>query len=88
MTRKKHVVDLSEDERTELESFVSSGIHRAEDITKARILLKADGGATDAKISRALECGESTPYRACPRNIGELNPILWKPSYITQILSS
>jgi transposase len=67
MTRKKHVVDLSKDERAELESFVSSGIHRAEDITKARILLKADGGATDAEISRALECGESTPYRARKR---------------------
>ena len=51
MTRKKHVVNLSEDERAELESFVSSGIHRAEDITRARVLLKADDGATDAEWS-------------------------------------
>ena len=47
MTEKKYTVDLSEDERIELESFVSSGVHRAEDITRARILLKADDGATD-----------------------------------------
>lgn len=67
MTRQQHVVDLSEDERVELESFVSSGIHRAEDITRARILLKAADGATDAEISRALECGDSTPYRARKR---------------------
>jgi transposase len=67
MTQKKHTVDLSEDDRAELESFVSSGVHRAEDITRARILLKADDGATDDEICRALECGESTPYRARQR---------------------
>lgn len=67
MTQKEHTVDLSEDERTELESFVSSGVHRAEDITRARILLKADDGATDKEICRALGCGDSTPYRARKR---------------------
>ena len=45
----------------------SSGVHKAEDITRARILLKADDGATDAEISRALDCGQSTPYRARKR---------------------
>ena len=67
MPNKQHNVDLSEDERAELESFVSSGIHRAEDITRARILLKADDGATDFNISRALDCGQSTSYRARKR---------------------
>ena len=64
MTQKKHTVDLSEDSRAELESFVSSGVHRAEDITRARILLKADDGATDEEICRAIDCSNSTPYRA------------------------
>ena len=41
MPNKQHIVDLSEDERAELESFVSSGVRKAEDITRARILLKA-----------------------------------------------
>lgn len=67
MPNKQYTVDLSEDERTELESFVSSGVHKAEDITRARILLKADDGATDAEISRALDCSMSTPYRARKR---------------------
>jgi transposase len=67
MTQKKHIVDLSEDERAELESFISSGVHRAEDITRARVLLKANNGATDAEISRALDCSEMTPYRARKR---------------------
>ena len=67
MPNKQHIVDLSEDERAELESFVSSGVHKAEDITRARILLKANDGATDAEISCALDCGQSTPYRARKR---------------------
>ena len=67
MPNKQHNVDLSEDEHAELESFVSSDIHRAEDITRARILLKADDGATDFNISRALDCGQSTSYRARKR---------------------
>jgi predicted transcriptional regulator len=67
MPNKQYTVDLSEEERAELESFISSGIHKAEDITRARILLKADDGATDAEISRALDCGQSTPYRARKR---------------------
>lgn len=64
MPNKQYTVDLSEDERAELESFVSSGVRKAEDITRARILLKADDGAIDLSISRALDCGQSTPYRA------------------------
>ena len=67
MPNKQYTVDLSEDERTELESFVSSGVYKAEDITRARILLKADDGATDLGISRALDFSMSTPYRARKR---------------------
>lgn len=67
MTQKKHTVDLAEDDRAELESFVSSGVHRTQDVTRARILLKADEGATDEEICNALGCGESTPYRARKR---------------------
>ena len=67
MPNKQHIVDLSEDERAELESFVSSGVHKAEDITRVRILLKADDGATDAEISRALGCEQSMPYRVRKR---------------------
>ena len=53
MANKSHIDDLSEDERAELGSFVSSSVHRAEDVTRARILFKADDGATDLSISRA-----------------------------------
>ena len=63
MGRKKHIVDLSEEERNELKQFVSKGEHRAEDITRAKILLKSDEGLTDPTICEHLDCGISTPYR-------------------------
>ena len=63
MTAKRYVVDLSEEERQELESFVSSGTRSAQAITRARILLKADHGDTDEKISEVLDCSTSTVYR-------------------------
>ena len=47
MARKKYTVDLSEDERAELESFVSYGKRSAQAITRAHILLKADEGVSD-----------------------------------------
>ncbi len=63
MGRKKHVVNLSDEEKSELETFISTGEHRAEDITRARILLKADEGLTDPAICEHLGCSISTPYR-------------------------
>ncbi|MFC6763690.1 helix-turn-helix domain-containing protein [Natrinema soli] len=63
MGRKKHVVDLSDEERNELKEFVSKGEHRAEAITRAKILLKVDEGLTDPTICEHLDCSIATPYR-------------------------
>lgn len=54
MSKKKHIVDLSGEERRALEWFISTGEHKAEDITRARILLKANEGLTDAAICEYL----------------------------------
>lgn len=64
MSRKKHVVELSEEERQELETFTSKGTHRAEDITRAKILLKANDGLTDSEISEHVGCHWKTAYNA------------------------
>ena len=64
MSRKKHVVELSEEERQELETFISKGTHRAEDITRAKILLKADDGLTDVQISEHVGYHWKTTYNA------------------------
>jgi len=64
MGRKQHVVNLSDEERRTLEWFISTGEHKAEDITPARILLKADDGLTDAGICEHVGCSIGTPYNA------------------------
>ena len=63
MSRKQHVVNLSEEDRNTLKWFVSTGERKAEDITRARILLKADEGLTDSQICEHLDCSIGTPYR-------------------------
>lgn len=63
MVNKKYTVDLSDDERTELESFVSRGKRSAQAITRARILLRADEGVSDPEIADALGCSAMTAHR-------------------------
>lgn len=63
MSRKKYTVDLTEDQRDELDDFISSGEHRTKVVTRARILLKVDDGWTDNDISEALDCSVSTVKR-------------------------
>ena len=62
MGAKKHVVDLSKEDRRTLEWFISTGERKAEDNTRARILLKADDVLTDAKISEPVGCHWKTAY--------------------------
>ncbi|WP_435186974.1 helix-turn-helix domain-containing protein [Halobellus sp. EA9] len=60
MGSKKYVVELSEEDRNTLEWFISTGERKAEDNTRARILLKADDGLTDAAISEHVGCHPKT----------------------------
>ena len=58
---KKYIVDLSVEERAELLKFSTTGKHAADQITRARILLKADcnqpgGNWKDLDIAAALFC--------------------------------
>jgi transposase len=62
MRAKKHVVDLSDEERRTLEWFIKTGERKAEDINRARILLKADDGLTDSQISEHVGCHWKTAY--------------------------
>ena len=63
MPRKKYIVNLTPEERQELEQLISSGTERARKLTRARILLKADEGWTDRAISQALDVGTATVER-------------------------
>jgi hypothetical protein len=62
---KKYVVKLSTEERERLEAVVSSGKRSAQQLTKARILLKADTseagqGWTDREIAATLDTSLNT----------------------------
>ena len=66
---KKYVVKLNGEERERLDGLIHRGKHSAQQIMKARILLKADvseagEGWSDSRIVEALETSLSTVYRA------------------------
>ncbi len=68
MRPRQHKVELTTDERAQLEKMIASGKADAAELTHARILLKADQGAngpawSDAAIVEALEVGLSTVGR-------------------------
>ena len=52
MPKPKYDVDLTAEERAELETFISRGVRSAQAILRARTLLKVDEGATDARNQR------------------------------------
>ena len=60
---KIYCVDLTDDERTFLLDLIKKGKPSARKVTRARILLLAYDGKTDAHISEALQTGNSTVER-------------------------
>mgnify|MGYP001216317973 CR=1 FL=1 len=68
---KKYVVDLTEEERKELERLIRSGKDSARRIRYAQALLKADAGWTDQRISEAFEMSTNTAQRLRQRFVEE-----------------
>ena len=73
---KRYVVKLSDEERERLNTLIRSGKHRARQLVKARILLKADAceageGWSDSQIARALETSVDTVARTRQRLVEE-----------------
>jgi hypothetical protein len=66
--REKYVVKLSDEERVRVNTLIHTGKHPAWQITKARILLKADAsedgeGWSDSQIAAALDTTVATVSR-------------------------
>lgn len=61
--RKRYIVDLTEAERAELESLTRRGIASARRLTRARVLLLADEGASDEVVAAALHVHRRTVER-------------------------
>ena len=67
----KYVVNLSAEERTALQELVRRGRRAARRVMRARILLKADDGLTDAQIADAVDIGIATVHRIRQRCVEE-----------------
>ena len=63
MPKKKYIVKLEDAEREQLEALLRGGKHGARQLTRARILLKADTGCLDEEIVEALDVGRATVER-------------------------
>jgi transposase len=69
--RKVYVVDLSEEEKAQLQSLTKKGKTSARKLNRARVLLLADQGETDKQIARAVGVGTSTVERIRKRFVTE-----------------
>jgi transposase len=64
--RKKYVVKLT-GQRERLRSMIRTGRESARTLTRARVLLKADEGRTDAEIAEAVDTSRGTAERVRKR---------------------
>ena len=67
MPKKKYIIDLSADEREQLQQLIRRGKTSSRKLTRARILLKASTGSTDDEIVAALNVGIATVERVRKR---------------------
>ena len=63
MPKKKYIIDLTADEREQLQQLIRRGKTSTRKLTRARILLKASDGFTDDEIVVALNVGVATVER-------------------------
>lgn len=68
---KRYVVDLTDSERGHLRGLVSKGTASARKIRRARTLLLAAEGRTDAEIATSLQIGVATVERTRRRCVEE-----------------
>ncbi len=71
MPKKKYLVTLTDDERTQLEDLLRGGHAATRKVTRARILLKAADNWQDARIAEALSVGRATVERTRQRFVEE-----------------
>ena len=88
---KKYLITLSEEERSELQTMISTGKSTARKLSHARILLLADvrpeGGRTDQEIVDALEVSVRTVERVRQRFVEEGFETAWNPQSRPRIVS-
>lgn len=63
----RYLVDLTDDEREQVQDIIKKGKHSARKVTRAHILLLAAGDMPDESISEALHVSLSTIHRTRQR---------------------
>ena len=76
MPAKKYRVDLTAEERETLTSLIQSGKAAVRQVTRARILLKADEGLTDEEIAEEVATSPDTVERTRQRLFPREAPLL------------
>ena len=71
MSGKRYTIQLSTEEREQLNRLVRSGKHAARVVTRARILIKIDEGWNVPQVATALDVAEGTVYRVKRRYAAE-----------------
>lgn len=69
--KKQYQIQLTDEERKELQYLVESGRRLAKKITRARILLLADTGKTDKEIAESLQICIATVQKVRKRFFNE-----------------
>ena len=78
MVREKYGVQLTPEQRNQLEHLVQAGKCTARVTTRARILLKTDAGWSAPQVAQALDVAEGTVFRIKRRFAEEgLAGVLW-----------
>ena len=78
MVQDKYAVQLSGEEREQLQRLVRAGKSSARVVARARILLKSDEGWAAPRVAEALDVALSTVYRIKQRFAGEgMAGVLW-----------
>ena len=62
MSGKRYTIELTTEEREQLNRLIRGGKHAARIVTRARILIKIDEGWKVPQIAEALDVSESTVY--------------------------
>ena len=62
---KRYKIQLTKEEREQLQKLISSGVAPARKLTRARILLKVNTGLTKTEISQALDVTNNTVTNVC-----------------------
>ena len=71
MSGKRYTIQLTTEEREQLNRLVRGGKHAARIVTRARILIKIDEGWTVPQIAAALDVSEGTVYSVKRRYAAE-----------------